>query len=40
LNDGFRYASDTNSHWLTGLELLHLAEMVNESSRTEEFALQ
>ncbi|MBV9508232.1 MAG: UDP-N-acetylglucosamine 4,6-dehydratase (inverting) [Acidobacteriia bacterium] len=40
LNDGFRYASDTNTHWLTGLELLHLAEMVNESSRTEEFALQ
>lgn len=40
VEDGFRYASETNTHWLSGTDLLRLAEVIHEPSRAEELALQ
>jgi len=40
LGEGFRYASETNSQWLSGPELLRLAEVPYEPSPTENLAVQ
>jgi UDP-N-acetylglucosamine 4,6-dehydratase/5-epimerase len=40
VQDGFRYASETNPHWLSGADLLRLAEVIHEPSRAEELAFQ
>jgi len=40
VEDGFRYASETNTHWLSNTDLLRLAEIINEPSRAEELAIQ
>jgi UDP-N-acetylglucosamine 4,6-dehydratase len=40
LAEGFRYASDTNTEWLTGAELLQLAEIPYEPSPAEILAFR
>ena len=40
LEDGFRYASETNAEWLSGMDLLRLAEILNAPSRAEELAIR
>jgi UDP-N-acetylglucosamine 4,6-dehydratase len=39
VEDGFRYASETNTEWLTGLDLLRLAEIVNAPTSPEILAV-
>jgi UDP-N-acetylglucosamine 4,6-dehydratase len=40
LGNGFRYASDTNTRWLSGPELLQLAGILHEPHRAESVVLQ
>jgi UDP-N-acetylglucosamine 4,6-dehydratase len=40
LPDGFRYASESNTRWLSGAELRHLAEIPHEPAMLEPAVLQ